>query len=77
MAPMIILGGGAQGVKVVVQPVVLFSICDAYIRRGDAQKRVIGTLLGTVEAGVVELCSSYAIPLQESSDQACCTVSNA
>lgn len=55
--------------KVVVQPVVLFSICDAYLRRGDGQKRVIGTLLGTVEGGVVELRSSYAIPLQESADQ--------
>ncbi len=69
MAPIIVLGGGANGVKVVVQPVVLFSICDAYIRRSDGQKRVIGTLLGTVEAGIIELRSSYAIPLQESADQ--------
>lgn len=53
---------GATGVKVVVQPVVLFSICDSFIRRGDGQNRVIGTLLGTVEAGVVDLRLSYAVP---------------
>lgn len=70
MAPMIVLGSGANTIRVVVQPVVLFSICDAYIRRSYGQKRVIGTLLGTVEAGgVIELRSSYAIPFQESADQ--------
>ncbi len=53
---------GATGVKVVVQPVVLFNICDSYIRRGDNQNRVIGTLLGTIEAGVIDLRLSYAVP---------------
>jgi translation initiation factor 3 subunit F len=53
---------GSTGVKVVVQPVVLFSVCDAFIRRGDGQSRVIGTLLGTIEAGVIDLRLSYAVP---------------
>lgn len=63
---------GATGIKVVVQPVVLFSICDAFIRRGDGQNRVIGTLLGTIEAGVIDLRLSYAVPHIETPESVSC-----
>lgn len=65
---------GATGVKVIVQPVVLFSICDSYIRRGDGQSRVIGTLLGTVEAGVLDLRLSYAVPHIETPESVRCAL---
>lgn len=51
-----------------VHPVVLFTICDAYIRRNENQERVIGTLLGTVSDGYVEIKSCYAVPHSESND---------
>ena len=68
---------GATGVKVVVQPVVLFSICDAFIRRGDGQSRVIGTLLGTIEAGVIDLRLSYAVPHIETPESVSCAPAHA
>lgn len=53
-----------------IQPVVLFSICDSYVRRPDQSDRVIGTLLGSVSAdGVIDIKNSYAVPHSESADQ--------
>jgi len=52
-----------------VQPVVLLNICDSYIRRNDGQARVIGTLLGSITDGVVEIKNCYAVPHNETNDQ--------
>lgn len=67
MAPVLLTPPGSVSVK--VHPVVLFSICDAFIRRNDKQERVIGTLLGNVIDGVVHVKSSYVVPHNESQDQ--------
>lgn len=56
-------------VRVQVHPVVLLSICDAYIRRNDKQERVIGTLLGSVADGVAQVQRCYVVPHNESADQ--------
>lgn len=48
---------------------VLFTIADAFIRRNDGQERVIGTLLGSVSDGVLEVKNCYAVPHSESNDQ--------
>ncbi|KAI3855638.1 hypothetical protein MKW92_007549 [Papaver armeniacum] len=53
-----------------VHPVVIFNICDCYVRRPDQAERVIGTLLGSVSSdGTVDIRNSYAVPHNESSDQ--------
>jgi len=52
-----------------VHPVVLFSIIDAYERRNEDAKRVIGTLLGSVDKGVVEVTNCFAVPHNESDDE--------
>jgi len=67
MAPLNLPFGPAS-IKVTVQPVVLFNICDSYLRRGDGQDRVVGTLLGTIEAGVVDIKASFAVPHNETPD---------
>lgn len=60
----------ATSVNARVHPVVLFNICDCYVRRPDQSDRVIGTLLGSVSSdGTVEIQNSYAVPHSESSDQ--------
>lgn len=48
---------------------VLFSVLDHYLRRPENQKRVIGTLLGTVTANVVEITNSFAVPHLEKNDE--------
>jgi translation initiation factor 3 subunit F len=49
-------------VQVKVQPVVIFSILDHFIRRNDeSQTRVIGTLLGTNIDGVIEVKSCFPV----------------
>lgn len=48
---------------------VLFSVLDHYLRRPENQKRVIGTLLGTVSANVVEVTNSFAVPHLEKNDE--------
>lgn len=67
-APLTLPVGETQN-SVRVHPVVLFTICDAFIRRAEGQERVIGTLLGTVGDGVVEIKNCYAVPHSESNDQ--------
>lgn len=51
-----------------VHPVVLFQIVDAYERRNVDAYRVIGTLLGTVEKGVVEATNCFCVPHKEHED---------
>lgn len=56
--------------SVTVHPVALFSILDHYLRRTDAQERVIGTLLGTrSDNGEVEVRSSFAVLHSETEEQ--------
>lgn len=53
-----------------VHPLVIFNICDCYVRRPDQAERVIGTLLGSVlPDGTVDIRNSYVVPHNESSDQ--------
>ncbi|KAL6541595.1 Eukaryotic translation initiation factor 3 subunit F [Orobanche gracilis] len=53
-----------------VHPLVVYNICDSYVRRPDQAERVIGTLLGSVlPDGTVDIRNSYAVPHNESSDQ--------
>ncbi|XP_043698477.1 eukaryotic translation initiation factor 3 subunit F-like [Telopea speciosissima] len=53
-----------------IHPVVIFNICDCYVRRPDQAERVIGTLLGSISPdGTVDIRNSYAVPHNESSDQ--------
>jgi translation initiation factor 3 subunit F len=65
-------GGAVEAERstvVKVHPVVLFSVLDHYLRRPEGQKRVIGTLLGKVNANVVEITSSFAVPHYEKADE--------
>lgn len=55
--------------NVTIHPVALFSILDHYLRRTDAQDRVIGTLLGTRTDSEVEVRSSFAVLHSETSEQ--------
>eukprot|EP00745_Piridium_sociabile_P035841 TRINITY_DN63206_c0_g3_i1.p1 TRINITY_DN63206_c0_g3~~TRINITY_DN63206_c0_g3_i1.p1 ORF type:complete len:287 (+),score=77.73 TRINITY_DN63206_c0_g3_i1:39-863(+) len=52
-----------------IHPVVMFGVVDAYERRKEQAKRVIGTLLGTCEKGVVEVTNCFAVPFDESEDE--------
>jgi len=45
---------------------VLFNILDHYIRRNEDQDRVIGTLLGVNNDGVIEIRNSFPVPHSES-----------
>lgn len=63
---------GPSAITVKVQPLVLFNICDAFIRRNENQTRVIGTLLGSITDNLVEVKNCYAVPHNESQEQVCC-----
>eukprot|EP00271_Cylindrocystis_brebissonii_P011280 TRINITY_DN28408_c0_g1_i1.p1 TRINITY_DN28408_c0_g1~~TRINITY_DN28408_c0_g1_i1.p1 ORF type:complete len:290 (-),score=56.98 TRINITY_DN28408_c0_g1_i1:296-1165(-) len=64
------LPSGPTAIVAKIHPVVIFNVCDCYIRRNEGQERVIGTLLGSIGAdGVVEVKNSFAVPHNESSDQ--------
>ena len=53
-----------------IHPVALFSILDHYLRRTDAQERVIGTLLGTrSDSGEIDVRSSFAVLHSETPEQ--------
>lgn len=55
--------------KVQVRPLVVFQILDRFLRRHEDQERVIGTLLGTVVNGVVEITNSFPVPHLEKGDE--------
>ncbi len=60
---------GATPTNITIHPVALFSILDHYLRRTDAQDRVIGTLLGTRHDNEVEVRSSFAVLHSETDEQ--------
>ncbi|EYU19987.1 hypothetical protein ABFS83_06G069700 [Erythranthe nasuta] len=63
-------GQSPTSVSARVHPLVLYNICDCYVRRPDQAERVIGTLLGSVlPDGTIDIRNSYAVPHNESSDQ--------
>ncbi|CAN0286380.1 eukaryotic translation initiation factor 3 subunit F [Petromyzon marinus] len=57
------------GPVVRIHPVVLFSVVDSYERRNEDAKRVIGTLLGTVDKQNVEVTNCFSVPHNESEDE--------
>ncbi|KAG5081328.1 hypothetical protein AAZX31_02G239200 [Glycine max] len=60
----------SQSLSAKVHPLVVFNICDCYVRRPDQAERVIGTLLGSIlPNGTVDVRNSYAVPHSESVDQ--------
>eukprot|EP00118_Oscarella_pearsei_P010084 m.60170 g.60170 ORF g.60170 m.60170 type:complete len:275 (+) comp34923_c0_seq4:477-1301(+) len=54
--------------KVLIHPVALFSVLDAYQRRPEKDKRIIGTLLGVAEKGLIEVKAAFVVPHQESEE---------
>ncbi|XP_066140131.1 eukaryotic translation initiation factor 3 subunit F-1 [Euwallacea fornicatus] len=59
----------ALNLRVKVHPVVLYQIVDAYERRNADSYRVIGTLLGTSDKGIVEVTNCFCVPHKEYDDQ--------
>lgn len=66
MRPLTLGGASGATASVVVEPVVLFTICDAYIRRNEGAERVIGALLGKAnKEGEIRISSCFAVPHME------------
>ncbi|XP_065839730.1 eukaryotic translation initiation factor 3 subunit F-like [Oscarella lobularis] len=55
--------------KVLVHPVALFSVLDAYQRRPEEGRRIIGTLMGVAEKGTVEVKAAFVVPHQEPDEE--------
>lgn len=72
MVASLLLPISGSNINVKVHPVVLLQICDSYIRRGEKQDRVIGTLLGTVSEGTVNVSRCFVVPHTETMDQVSC-----
>ena len=57
------------GLSVQIHPVALFAMVDCHERRPEAAKRVIGTLMGVKDKGVVEVRAAYTVPHNETEDE--------
>merc|ERR1712168_974990 len=52
-----------------VHPVVFYTIVDSYERRNPDAHRVIGTLLGNVDKGTIEITNCFCVPHNESKEE--------
>lgn len=52
-----------------IQPVVIYNICDAFIRRNDGQDQVVGALLGTFEEGTFYLKNCLTVTHIEKNEE--------
>jgi hypothetical protein len=59
------LAGNELYKKIQIEPVVLFSILDSYMRREKESERIIGTLMGSVDDGVVTVNNCFVVNHQE------------
>ena len=62
------------GLSVQIHPVALFAMVDCHERRPESAKRVIGTLMGVKDKGVVEVRAAYTVPHNETEDEVCVCV---
>ena len=59
------LNVGRFDVSCNVHPVVILNILDHHSRRNKDQKRVIGTLLGINNDGMIEITNCFPVPHKE------------
>ena len=45
-----------------IQPTVTPNIIDHYLRKPEDQDIVVGTLLGTIDGSMIDICSCFAVP---------------
>lgn len=65
LQPLFLSGLSSSYDNVTIQPMVIYNILDHFIRRNENQFRVIGTLVGTINDGIVEVRNSYPVPHTE------------
>jgi len=66
--PSLFLDGQRGDTVCKVNPAVIFTILDHFSRRNEGQARVIGTLLGEENDGVVEIRNCFPVPHQETAE---------
>ena len=54
---------------VYVHPIALFTAVDSFERRSEDAKRVVGTLLGNINNGVVEVTNCFTVPHIETQEE--------
>jgi len=54
---------------VYVHPIALFTAVDSYERRSEDAKRVVGTLLGNFNNGIVEITNCFTVPHIETQEE--------
>jgi hypothetical protein len=59
MSEALYLNDGSHLPTVKVHPLVVMEILNSYIRRSDRQARVMGTLMGIIREGNVEILGKY------------------
>merc|ERR1711865_551456 len=67
--PSLFLDGQRGDTVCKVNPAVIFTILDHFSRRNEGQARVIGTLLGEENDGVIEIQNCFPVPHQETAEQ--------
>merc|ERR1711935_11459 len=67
--PTMFIDGSSGDVTCKVHPAVIFTILDHFSRRNEGQERVIGTLLGEENDGVIEIQNCFPVPHQETAEQ--------
>jgi len=55
--------------QVYVHPVALFTVVDSYERRTEDAKRVVGTLMGSFNNGIVEVTNCFTVPHHETQEE--------
>jgi len=60
-----VVGGIEPYKQIEIEPVVIFSILDRYLRRQDVSVGAIGTLLGRIEDGIVSVTNCFTVPHTE------------
>eukprot|EP01080_Neovahlkampfia_damariscottae_P004781 gene4781-8367_t len=54
--------------KYILHPLVLCSIFDFYVRRKEGKKRVLGTLVGEITQGYVEIKDCFTVPINDETE---------
>lgn len=63
------LGDAPNTIVVKLHPTIVFSVLNNFVRRSDRETRVIGTLLGTVTNGCIEITECFGVPHMEKKDE--------
>jgi hypothetical protein len=67
--PNLNFGLSVKQLQCIIHPTITPNVLDHYLRKPEGLDIVAGALLGTIDGSIIDICTSFAVPLSFLKDQ--------